>query len=230
MTTKSLSVQIIEAFEANDLEVVRWLFEQHPVEKQAFTFFAGGTWLHYAARKSSVEAVELLLGLGIDVNILDRSAERTPLVDAASGGRVEIVRYLLDCGAVMNTEASISNPMIACITGYGGSQDEPRERFATVAKLLIDHGIDLAACYNQQSMVDMDVAAFAYMWGREDITAMAISALYGHDERLSAGAWAEAIEVALGNAFSRQNFRKYRYPPKRGANAGGGRPPGEAWE
>lgn len=77
-------------------------------------------------------------------------------------------------------------------------------------------------------MVDMDVAAFAYMWGREDIAAMVIAALYDHDERLSASAWAEAIEVALGNAFGRQSFRKYRYPPTRGVDAA--RAPGECWE
>lgn len=118
VTLKSLPVQIIEAFNANDLQAIRSLFEHHPAEKRAYTFCAGGTWLHYAAGRTDAGAVELLLALGMDVNILDRNAERTPLVDAASGGRVEIVQCLLERGAVMNTEASISNPMMACIAGY----------------------------------------------------------------------------------------------------------------
>lgn len=191
--------------------------------------FSRGTWLHHAAREGKLDIVRLLIARGLDVNALDGHGEQTPLARAATAGEIDVVRYLLNHGAVMETGASVSNPMFACIVGYGGIRDEPRERFVPVAKLLIERGIDLTACYVQQSMVDMDAAAFAYMWGREDIAELILKALYGHDERQLAGAWAETIEVALGNAYSRQKFRKWRYPPKRGRNAGQTPPPGEFW-
>ena len=107
--------------------------------------------------------------------------------------------------------------------------DEAIEGLIKVAHLLIEHGIDLTACYVQQSMVDMDAAAFAYMFGRREIAAEVIGSLYGNDERAMAGAWAEAVEVALGNAFSRRKFRRWRYPPTRGKNAGKTPPVGEFW-
>jgi hypothetical protein len=98
-----------------------------------------------------------------------------------------------------------------------------------VANLLIDHGIDLTACYNQQSMVDMDASAFAYMFWQPAIGDAVIASLYGQNERLVASAIAEAMEVAVGNARSRQKFRRWRYPPTRGKNAGITPPEGEFW-
>ncbi len=71
---------------------------------------------------------------------------------------------------------------------------------------MIEQGIDLTACHIQQSKVDMDAAAFAYMFGRREIAEAVIFALYGNDERAMASAWAEAIEVALGNAFRREKL------------------------
>lgn len=230
MTQGSLSVLLRDAIDASDLGAIRTLLERHPEEKQAHGFLMGGTCLHYAASYAGLQVVELLVDvLGVDIDALDLRGEQSPLAAAAGLGRVEIVQFLLGRGAAAHTAASISNPMIACISGYRGQRDEPRERFAEIAQLLIDHGMDLTACYNQQSMVDMDVSAFAYMFGRRDIAAMVISALYGHDERLAASAWAEAIEVALGNAWSRQKFRKARYPSKRASAAESSRVPGDYW-
>jgi uncharacterized protein len=230
MSPKSLPVQIAEAINASNVDLLERLFLNSPEEIHAFTFFAGGRWLHYAASKGKLEVVEKLLAMGADVEALDRSAERTALVDACAFGHFEVVQLLLDRGASLDTTASVSSPLFACIAGYRGSADEPRERFAHIARLLIDRGIDLMACYTQSSMVDMDAAAFAVMWGRSDIAAMVIETTYGHDERLSAGAWAEAIEVALGNAFSREKFRKARYPSRTAKIAGLAPRTGEYWE
>lgn len=77
--------------------------------------------------------------------------------------------------------------------------EEVREGLTEVASVLIDHGSDLTVCYNQPSMIDMDASAFAFMFGVREIAEAIIAALYGDDERLAAGARAEAIEVALGN-------------------------------
>lgn len=221
--------EISDAIRAKDASETARLFVIYPEQVTAFTPFAGGTWLHYAAREGALEIVELLISLGIDVNAFDRHGEQTPLTSAASGGHVQIVQCLLDNGAIIQTETSVSNPIFACISGYSGSRGEPRERYAEVAKVLIHHGIDLTACYCQQSMVDMDAAAFAEMWGRGDIAAMVIAALYGRDERLAASAYAEAVEVAVGNSYSRQKFRRWRYPTKNDVFGGATAAPGEFW-
>ena len=162
-----------------------------------------------------MEIVEHLLALGVDINVGDHREGRTALCDAASGGQLAVVALLLTRGVKLDVSESVRNPLFACIVGYGGQRDEPRERFAAIADLLIAAGLDLTACYVQRSMVDMDAAAFATMWGRTDIADAVITALYGHDERMVAGAHAEALEVAVGNAFSRERFRKWRYPSKR---------------
>lgn len=229
MSSRSLPVQIIEAIDTPDVGALERIFLAYPEEMHAFTFFAGGRWLHYAAWKGNAEIVEKLLEMGADLDGLDRNAERTALCDACASGHLEVARLLLDRGACMDTSASISNPLFACISGYKGSADESRDRFASIARLLIDRGIDLTACYTQSSMVDMDASAFAEMWGRSDIATMIINAMYGHDARLSASAEAEAMEVALGNAHSREKFRKRRYPSIVAQRAGLTPPAGDYW-
>lgn len=226
---ESVTRQLWTAIGAGDRDRTEVLLRANPEQTGVFIPFDGGTWLHLAAWNGNLDIVKLLIASGMDVNILDREGHRTPLEPACAQGQVEVVRYLLDHGAVLDTSSSMSNPLFACIGGYRGAQDEPRERYLTIARLLIDHGIDLTACYTQTSMVDMDAAAFAYEFGRRDICDLIIQTLYGHDERSASGAEAEAIEVALGNAHSRETFRTWRYPPTRGKSAGQTPPPGEYW-
>lgn len=216
---------LFAAIGAHDTDAAKQLFAAHPDQVGAFIPFGGGTYLHYAASSGAEAIVAHLLDLGLDVNVRDREG-RTALCSAASQGCVDVATLLLDRGAAMDVSESIRNPMFACISGYRGQRDEPRERFLTVAELLIARGVDLTACYIQQSMVDMDATAFAIEFGRTDIAEAILRALYGDDKRLTEGARAEACEVALGNAYSRERFRKWRYPSKRAALLP---PPGEFW-
>jgi hypothetical protein len=188
-----------------------------------------GCHLHRACGDGAMHVVRALIDLGADINLPDSRDGATPIVSACRQGQVEAARYLLSLGCELDVSESVRNPLFGCVVGYGGQKDEPRERFAVIATLLIEHGLDLTACYNQQSMVDMDASAFAYMWGRRDISDAVIAALYGNDEHLAASARAEAIEVAIGNAHSRPKFRRLRYPPTRGMNAILSRTPGEFW-
>lgn len=182
-----------------------------------------------------------MVDFGADINLKDSRDGIAPIADACAYGRIDVVRYLLSHGCEFDVSTSLRNPLFSCISsalyrnpifatqaGYRNT-DEAIEHLAEVARLLIEHGVDLSACYIQQSMVDMDASAFAYMFGRREVADAIITALYGHDERAMAGAWAEAIEVATGNAFSRQKFRRRRYPPTRGKNAGQTHPAGEFW-
>lgn len=218
---------LFTAISDHDTEAAKRLFADHPDQVAAFIPFGGGTWMHYAASSGAAAIVAHLLDLGLDANVGDREG-RTALCSAASEGHIDVATLLLDRGAAMDVSESIRNPMFACIGGYRGQRDEPRERFLTVAELLIARGVDLTACYIQQSMVDMDAAAFAIQFGRTDIAEAILRALYCDDERLIEGARAEAEEVALGNAYSRERFRKWRYPSKR-ADPTTLPPPGEFW-
>jgi len=202
---------------------------------------ATGCHLHSACRYGNLPVVQAMVEFGADINLKDSRDGIAPIADACAGGRVEVVGYLLSLGSVLDVSTSVANPLFRCISsglyrnplsahraGYK-NVEEVRERLTEVANVLIRHGIDLTACYNQQSMVDMDASAFAFMFGLWDITEAIICALYGHDERLAASARSEAIEVALGNAFGREKFRRWRYPPTRGKNAGARPPEGEYW-
>jgi hypothetical protein len=200
-----------------------------------------GCHLYWACRSGNLEVVQAMIEFGADVNLRNSRDDTTPITGASACGRVEVVRYLLSLGCELDVSSSQSNPMFACIASSlyrnatfaedEGYKDvgEARACLEAVAEALIEHGIDLTACYTQPSMVDMDASAFAYMFGLVDIGEAIITALYGHDERLAASARAEAIEVALGNAFSREKFRRRRYPPTRGKNAGAKPPIGEYW-
>jgi hypothetical protein len=67
--------------------------------------FAGKTLLHYAAGAGCLEAVRLLLRLGMDPNVQD-SGKHTPLYSVANECAIEtgpeIVRALVDAGANVN--------------------------------------------------------------------------------------------------------------------------------
>ena len=220
--------QVRDAIDTGDPALVRRVFMQFPAELNN-PEPSTGSHLGWASRWADLQVVKAMVEFGADINLKDSRDGIAPIASACSGGHVEIAKYLLELGCELDVSASIRNPLFACIVGYGGARDEPRERFAVIADNLIASGMDLTACYDQQSMVDMDASAFAYMWGRRDIAASVITKLYGYDERLVASAWAEAIEVAVGNAFSRQKFRRWRYPPTRGKNAGATPPEGEYW-
>lgn len=232
--------QVWAAIDAGDPVAVRRIFMKFP-EELTNADPSTGCHLHKACERGNLEVVQAMVEFGADINLKDSFDGIAPVASACGDGRVEVVSYLLSLGCALDVSTSAANPLFACIAsslyrnatfadraGYK-SVEEVREQLAEVARVLIGHGIDLTACYNQQSMVDMDASAFAYMYGLTDIAEAVISELYGDNERLAASARAEAIEVAVGNAFSRQKFRRWRYPPTRGKNTGARPPAGEYW-
>jgi hypothetical protein len=232
--------QVRDAIRTGDPALVRRVFMKFPTELNNDDP-STGCHLYWACESGSLSVVQAMVEFGARIDLKNSRDGNAPITGACSGGRVEVVRYLLSLGCDLDVSSSLSNPMFACIAsslyrsatfaeaaGYK-NVDEVRERLAKVASLLIQHGIDLTASYNQESMVDMDASAFAYMFGLSDIAEAIISNLYGDNERLAASARAVDIEVAVGYAFSRQKFRRWRYPPTRGNNAGVTPPPGEYW-
>ena len=151
--------KISAAIRAKDLPGFQALMEAEPEQVTAFTPFAGGTWLHYAAREGDVEAVGYLLSLGVDVNVGDAREGRSPLCDACLGDHPEIVRLLLASGALIDTTESARNPLFAAIVG----------RSPASAELLLDHGMDTTVAYNGSRMKQMDAVAFAMEQGEREI-------------------------------------------------------------
>jgi uncharacterized protein len=223
---------IRDAIDQEDLLSIRKGFAKWPEELANNKVL--GCPLSYACQRSGLPVIELILSLGADINLRD-SLDFSPLNGACYEGRVEVVKYLLLNGAEIDVSTARRNPLFDCVRGgaYGGQETGENERFRKdtleCAKVLIEHGIELVTLYNTQAMVDMDVAAQAWMYGHRDITYLIIERLYGHDKRLAASALAEAVEVSWGNATSRQKFRRRRYPPRRGKNAGVKPLEGEYW-
>ena len=219
---------IWDALESGDPVLVRRAFSRFP-EELTNNAPVVGCHLYGACFRGDLTVVQALVELGADINLKDGRDGLAPISAACGQGHVPIVEYLLSLGCELDVTTSLRNPLFACIAGYRGGDDEPRERFLAIAEMLIGHGIDLAACYIQPSMIDMDASAFAYMFGRSDIARSVIGRLYGHDARLESGAWAEAIEVALGNAFAKQKFARWRRPSKRDRRSDCLTPDGDYW-
>ena len=76
---------------------------------------------------------------------------------------MEIVKFLIDSGAMLDTSESVRNPLFAAIVG--GISDS----HTAVAQLLIDSGIDTKVKYNGKYMTDWDALAHAKEWGRSEI-------------------------------------------------------------
>jgi uncharacterized protein len=118
-----------------------------------------GTWLHFAASKGRLEIVKQLLAMGCPINGRSGVHDSAPIHLAASGGHYEIVNFLLDSGASLDVSEPERNPLFGAI--YGGH--------TTVAKLLIERGIDTRPSYTGENMTNMDALAFAKEWGRSEI-------------------------------------------------------------
>lgn len=99
----------------------------------------GYTLLHYAAEKGDIPTARLLLGEGADIdhdgNYLPSrwTTSRTPLTHATQGGRLEMVRFLLDNGANVRwlSVCKWTYLHMAAMYGHDG-----------IARLLLDRGVD----------------------------------------------------------------------------------------
>lgn len=96
----------------------------------------GTTALGEAARWGRLDLLEELLADGMAVDARTESG-CTPLILAASGGQVEVVRSLLQRGADVNAiaEGSGCTPLIACL-----SARHSKRVYRTLCKLLLDAG------------------------------------------------------------------------------------------
>ena len=183
------SRELSSAIREDNVNIIRTILDNEPEQLRIFTPFARGTWLHYAAGEGKNSIVKEFLDRGLDVNEPAKDDGRFPIVDAALYARGQIVRLLLERGALLDVNASSRNSLFAAIAA----------RSIDCARLLIDAGIDTRVRYNSPTMIDMDAVAFAMMEGPHDIARLI--ALHNADGDVEAAerAMAEGLAVARRN-------------------------------
>ena len=91
------------------------------------------TLLGLAARKGFLGIARILTAAGADVNQISSDRHNTPLMDAASEGHLDLVRYFVENGADLEVESK--SGQTALILAAGNKKTE-------CASLLIDAGAD----------------------------------------------------------------------------------------
>lgn len=76
----------------------------------------GETPLHYAARLNNIQAIDLLIDNGANINAVD-SYGRTPLHCAAVHCRYDVVKILIEKGAEVGTPNSDGKTVLSCLAG-----------------------------------------------------------------------------------------------------------------
>ena len=105
--TLSLDGQIVAAAVAGNAGALSRLLAAHPAKID----ITGGQWrrplLHLAASHGHVACVDLLLGLGADVNRRDQFDHATALHWAAQDGHLAVVERLVEAGADIDGEGDL---------------------------------------------------------------------------------------------------------------------------
>lgn len=100
--TMSLDGQVIAAVTGGDATTLARLLADHPARLGV----TGGQWrrplLHLAADGGHLDCVDLLLGLGVDVDQRDQTDNATALHWAAQAGHLDVAKRLADAGADMD--------------------------------------------------------------------------------------------------------------------------------
>ncbi|WP_425618160.1 ankyrin repeat domain-containing protein [Anatilimnocola sp. NA78] len=157
MADKSLIKAARSAIEKGDSLRLRSLFKEDPDLLNVDTVF--GSWLHIATEYGQLEIVKHLLEMGQDIDCLGGIAESTPLHLAASEGQFEVAKYLLSKNAKLDVSAPDKNPLFAAV----------RSGHESIAKLLLDAGLDARVIYKGTSGKPKTALSYALDWGRQDI-------------------------------------------------------------
>lgn len=148
--------EILKAIDTGNLEQLRALHGDRKKLLKEKVIFSGGTWMDYAAAHGTPEILEWLEDLGFERN-KPRSREKDrPVCSAAGYGNVATLRWLLERGVTLDTDASVRNPLFAAIV----------RQSAECVQILLDAGIDATVRYTSPTMEDMDAMAFALFRGR----------------------------------------------------------------
>lgn len=149
-----LAKEILTAVESGDCEKVDALIGS---DKECLNFSTSvfGTWLHVAAKRGKLNIVKYLIESGMDVNRSGGISDSFAINQAITWGHIDVVKYLLSCGAKMDVSDPVRNPLFDAIT----------DGHVEIAKLLIDSGIDIHVKYEN----NRDALAYAVERGQTEI-------------------------------------------------------------
>jgi ankyrin repeat protein len=136
----SLSVdgQLFKAAKNGDVKTLTALLEQHPKKLYVRNKPYEHTLLHLAAFAGHVEAVDLLLKRGLDVNAREKGDNTYAMHWAAAAGHLDVVRRLADAGGdVVGHGDDHDLEVIGWATGWDGCDDAQHR---AVADFLISRG------------------------------------------------------------------------------------------
>lgn len=100
--------ELDEAIEDGDLTRVRQHFELSDLASDEYE----GSLLHSAAEFGTLEIVEFLVESGADIDRRGGLFNAPPLTYAALRGKLDIVRYLLGAGSVLDIRHTLRNPLL----------------------------------------------------------------------------------------------------------------------
>lgn len=130
--------QLFEAARKGDVDTLAALLEQHPGKLHARRKPYGWSLLHDAAANGQLEAVEVLLQRGLDVNTREQGDNTYAMHWAAAAGHLEVVRRLADAdGDVVGHGDDHELEVIGWATCWHGCDDAAHR---AVADLLVRRG------------------------------------------------------------------------------------------
>lgn len=151
MTAPSIHTDLL-AYNFN-LGTTRFAQHVRPAETEEKGFFSsvGQSFMHELAREGDVLSAEVILDKGGAIDTPDEEGRR-PLHEAAYFGRIDMVRFLLSCGAVMDAPV---HPF-----GYTALWFAVAQGHHGIARLLIERGarLDVADALNGQGLLHLAAA------------------------------------------------------------------------
>ncbi|MBP6002560.1 MAG: ankyrin repeat domain-containing protein [Pyrinomonadaceae bacterium] len=198
------------------------------------------TPLHYLAVENQLEAVQVLVAFGSDINTLNHFGA-TPLSDAASLGHAEIVKFLLSAGAKIGVDGQDEPTLIRAVSSGSvetvhmlldagadvdvrNDLDETALHIAAekdhieIIRLLVSAGADLNARANFDKTPLMAAEWAGANLAAEELSSLATRALVRHIGRdfdvteLDHELWYSAQDVGVNTYWSGQPaLTKHRF-------------------
>lgn len=125
-----------------------------------------GPWLHLAADCGQLAVAKRLVEMGVDVNARGGISKGTALREAANEGHLDIIEFLLSCGAELDTSALQCNPLIGAISGG----------HRAVVDALLRHGINPHTTYMTDGGTRRNALSFAQRRGQDEIVELLLAA------------------------------------------------------